>query len=84
MMPPPTSSGEIRVGRIVHAKRYTEIVSTLVKFGFADVVRALHLTPYVRAGRRLLGYPALGLAGFLVAGFLGIGLALGVLRSGRL
>ena len=32
----------------------------------------------------LLGYPALGLAGFFVAGLLGIGLALGILRSGRL
>src|SRR5574341_1971581 len=52
--PAPTSPGEIRFGRLAHAKRYTEIVSTLVKFGFADAVRALHLTPYVHAGRRAL------------------------------
>jgi ubiquinone biosynthesis protein len=38
----------------MHARRYTEIVTTLVKFGFDDAVRALHLTPYVRAGRRML------------------------------
>ena len=44
----------IRVGRIAHAKRYSEIVTTLVKFGFDDAVRKLHLTPYVNAGRRLL------------------------------
>jgi ubiquinone biosynthesis protein len=38
----------------MHARRYTEIVTTLVKFGFDDAVRALHLTPYLRAGRRVL------------------------------
>jgi ubiquinone biosynthesis protein len=30
------------------------------------------------------GYPSLGLAGFVVAGVLGLGLAVGILRSGRL
>ena len=30
------------------------------------------------------GYPLLGVVGFVVAGVLGIGLALGVVRSGRL
>jgi ubiquinone biosynthesis protein len=30
------------------------------------------------------GYPILGLAGFIVAGMLGIGLAIGIMRSGRL
>jgi ubiquinone biosynthesis protein len=51
---PPTPRRHLRLGRIAHARRYTEIVTTLVKFGFDDAVRALHLTPYVRAGRRLL------------------------------
>jgi ubiquinone biosynthesis protein len=37
-----------------HARRYAEIVAAFVKYGFVDVVRALHLTPYLRAGRRLL------------------------------
>jgi ubiquinone biosynthesis protein len=32
----------------------------------------------------MFGYPLLGLAGFVAAGVLGIALALGILRSGRL
>ena len=35
-------------------RRYSEIVAILVKYGFVDVVRAMHLTPYLAAGRRLL------------------------------
>ena len=35
-------------------------------------------------GPTAFGYPVLGLAGFIVAAFLGMGLALGILRSGRL
>lgn len=35
-------------------------------------------------GPRVFGYPSLGLAGFVVAGVLGMGLAVGILRSGRL
>jgi ubiquinone biosynthesis protein len=35
-------------------RRYSEIVSVLVKYGFVDVVDALHLTPYLAAGRRIL------------------------------
>jgi hypothetical protein len=31
-----------------------------------------------------LGYPLLGMAGFLAAAVLGIGLAIGIIRSGRL
>jgi ubiquinone biosynthesis protein len=49
--PPPPSRTPF--GRIAHARRYSDIVTTLVKFGFDDAVRALHLTPYVRVGRRL-------------------------------
>ena len=37
-----------------HARRYTEIVAVLVKYGFTDAVRALHLMPYLRAGRRVM------------------------------
>lgn len=40
--------------RVGHVRRYSEIVGILVRYGFDDVVRALHLTPYVAAGRRLL------------------------------
>jgi ubiquinone biosynthesis protein len=35
-------------------------------------------------GSTIAGYPALGVVGFVVAGVLGIGLAIGVVRSGRL
>lgn len=42
------------VRRILHVRRYREIVGVLVTYGFADVVQALHLTLYVAAGRRLL------------------------------
>ncbi len=40
--------------RIGHLRRYRDIVAVLVKFGFVDVVDALHLTPYRSGGRRLL------------------------------
>src|SRR5687768_7554875 len=43
-----------RVARIAHARRYAEIVTILVKYGFDDAVRALHLTPSIRVGRRLM------------------------------
>jgi ubiquinone biosynthesis protein len=43
-----------RVTRIAHARRYAEIVTILVKYGFDDAVRALHLGASMRAGRRLL------------------------------
>jgi ubiquinone biosynthesis protein len=39
---------------------------------------------HAAAGPEAFGYPLLGLAGFVAAGVLGIGLALGILRSGRL
>lgn len=37
-----------------HTRRYAEIATVLVRYGFVDVVRALHLTPYLNAGRRML------------------------------
>jgi ubiquinone biosynthesis protein len=39
-------------------RRFAEIASILVKYGFVDVVDALHLTPYLAAGRRV--WSALG------------------------
>ena len=53
------------------------IVIAAVLIGSAIVVLA-------GAGPQLYGYPLLGLAGFLAAGLLGLGLAVGILRSGRL
>jgi ubiquinone biosynthesis protein len=42
------------VGRATHVRRYTEIAAILVRYGFVDVVEALHLKPYLAAGRRML------------------------------
>ena len=39
---------------------------------------------HAAAGPTAFGYPVLGLIGFLTAGWLGIGLAIGILKSGRL
>jgi ubiquinone biosynthesis protein len=39
---------------MLHTRRYAEIVAVLVRYGFVDVVRALHLTPSLNAGRRML------------------------------
>ena len=51
----PSGAGpQARIARIAHARRYAEIVAILVRFGFDDAVRALHLTPSLRAGRRLM------------------------------
>jgi ubiquinone biosynthesis protein len=50
----------------------------------AAIVIASSIMVHAAGGPTLLGYPVLGLAGFVAAGVLGIGLALGILRSGRL
>ena len=50
--------GEHRVHRIGHLRRYREIARVLVTYGFVDVVHALHLTPYLAAGRRILAFAA--------------------------
>jgi ubiquinone biosynthesis protein len=53
------------------------IVIAAVVVGSAVVMQA-------GVGGERFGYPSLGLAGFLVAAVLGIGLAIGILRSGKL
>jgi len=50
----PVALGGRGVLRVAHVRRYSEIVGVLVKYGFVDVVHALHLASYVAAGRRLL------------------------------
>ena len=47
-------SHDATVARLAHARRYAEIAGVLVKYGFDDAIRALHLTPSLRAGRRVL------------------------------
>jgi ubiquinone biosynthesis protein len=58
------------------------------RLSFAIVIGSLivgsSLVIQAGVGGTVGGYPALGLAGFVVAGILGIGLAVGVVRSGRL
>jgi ubiquinone biosynthesis protein len=50
----------------------------------ASIVVGSSLIVHAGAGPPLFGYPLLGVAGFVAAAVLGIGLALGILRSGRL
>jgi ubiquinone biosynthesis protein len=50
----------------------------------ASIVVGSSVIVHAGVGPPLLGYPLLGMAGFLAAGILGIGLAIGILRSGRL
>jgi ubiquinone biosynthesis protein len=50
----------------------------------AATVVASAVMVHARVGPTFSGYPALGLLGFVVAGVLGVGLAIGILRSGRL
>jgi ubiquinone biosynthesis protein len=58
------------------------------RLSFAVVIAALLIASAVifhaGIGPRALGYPLLGLVGFLAAAVLGFGLAIGILRSGRL
>ena len=58
------------------------------RLSFAVVIAALIVgSSFIfqsNAGPHVFGYPALGLGGYLVATFLGVWLAIGILRSGRL
>jgi ubiquinone biosynthesis protein len=58
------------------------------RLSFAIVIAALligsSIIVHAGAGPQLLGYPLLGLAGFLAAAILGLALAVGILRSWRL
>ena len=58
------------------------------RLSFAIVIAALLIASsiVVHAGSapQFHGYPLLGLGGFLAAGVLGVGLAVGILRSWRL
>jgi len=50
----------------------------------AAIVVASSVMVHAAAGPQAFGYPLLGLAGFVAAGVLGLGLAVGILKSGRL
>jgi ubiquinone biosynthesis protein len=50
----------------------------------AAIVIASALIVHASAGPELFGYPLLGVVGFVAAVVLGLGLVVGILRSGRL
>ena len=50
----------------------------------ASIVVGSSVMVHAAVGPQVFGYPLLGLVGFLTAAILGIGLAIGILRSGRL
>jgi ubiquinone biosynthesis protein len=58
------------------------------RLSFAIVIGAMvvgsSVMVHAAVGPQAFGYPLVGVAGFVVAGLLGIGLAIGVTRSGRL
>ncbi|MDR4504239.1 MAG: AarF/UbiB family protein [Candidatus Scalindua sp.] len=58
------------------------------RIGFSVIIAALVIGSSIimqtDKGPLLLGFPVLGIIGFIVASFLGLGLAIGILRSGRL
>ena len=58
------------------------------RLSFAIVIAAIvigsSVMVHAAVGPSAFGYPVLGLAGFVIAGVLGIGLAIGILKSGRL
>ena len=65
-----------------------EIDRSSNRLSFAVVIAALivgsSLLIQARAGFTLAGYSVLGLVGFVVAAFMGLWLAIGIMRSGRL
>jgi ubiquinone biosynthesis protein len=50
----------------------------------AAIVVASAIVMHAGVAPLIFGYPTLGLAGLVTAGVLGIGLVIGILRSGRL
>ena len=68
--------------------RVREIDRSVNRLSFAVVIAGLLVSSSffmrIEAGPRLFGFPVLGLAGFTVAGVLGIWFLIGILRSGRL
>jgi ubiquinone biosynthesis protein len=50
----------------------------------ASIVVGSSVIVHAAVGPQLFGYPLLGVIGFVAAAVLGIGLAIGILHSGRL
>ncbi|PLX87982.1 MAG: ubiquinone biosynthesis protein UbiB [Desulfuromonas sp.] len=66
----------------------TDLDKSSNRISFSLIIAALvigsSLIMQTDKGPMLLGFPVLGLFGYCIAGFLGLGLAIAVLRSGRL
>lgn len=70
------------------SKFISEMDKSSNRISFSLVISALiigsSLIVMTNRGPLINGFPVLGIVGFVFAGFLGLGLAIGVLRSGRL
>ncbi len=70
------------------SKFITEMDKSSNRISFSMVISALiigsSLIVMTNRGPHIYGFPVLGILGFIFAGILGLGLAIGVLRSGRL
>jgi ubiquinone biosynthesis protein len=83
-------SGRLKIGLDLEDldPRVREIDRSVNRLSFAVVIAGLLVSSSffmrIDVGPRLFGFPILGLAGFTVAGMLGIWFLIGILRSGRL
>jgi ubiquinone biosynthesis protein len=84
------NKGKIKVGLEVHGleKLILELDKSSNRISFALIIAAIivgsSLIMTLDIGMKIYGLPAIGLVGYLFAGILGMGLAISILRSGRL
>ncbi len=84
------NKGKIRVGLNVHGleRLILELDKSSNRLSFALIIAAIivgsSMIMTINVGLKIYGVPALGLLGYLFAGILGAGLAISILRSGKL
>jgi ubiquinone biosynthesis protein len=84
------NKGKINVGLEVHGleKLILELDKSSNRLSFALIIASIivgsSLIMTLDVGVKIYGLPALGLFGYIFAGILGMGLAISILRSGRL
>ncbi|HBC47622.1 MAG TPA: ubiquinone biosynthesis protein UbiB [candidate division Zixibacteria bacterium] len=84
------NKGKIKVGLEVHGldKLILELDKSSNRLSFALIIAAIivgsSMMMTLNVGLKIYGLPVLGLFGYLFAGFLGAGLAISILRSGKL
>jgi ubiquinone biosynthesis protein len=82
--------GKIKIGLDITGleRLILELDRSSNRLSFALIIAAIivgsSLIMTIEVGFKILGVPAVGLFGYLFAGFLGAGLAISILRSGRL